>query len=578
MPNMERVASLDDLADGGALAVKVNGHAVALFRQGERISAIDNRCPHMGYPLVEAPVRDGILRCPWHHWRFELRSGGCLTSGGDDVGTFAVEVRGNEIWVADEPHAADLEARRERARRDLRQAMKETNTFLLAKAICALRHAEMADRAIIEVAVEHGLRFRDSGFGPGLVILTCLLNLGDRLPEDDQLLALVHGITHVARDSANQSPRREIRPLPPREPIPFGELTRHFRSMCDDREAAGAERLLLTALAQGADRAEVAEMLLLAATDHFFLSGGHVLDFLNKGFELLDHVGPDREAAILGSLVGPIARGLRHEETADWQEMVAPLGDAVAALDERPAPDPDWSDGGELERILLEEEPPPIIAALREAIAAGAPPTILAQVLCRAAVQRVARFHLQNENDWDDVLHLVSYCHALERLAARFAGPPRLDFALYRGIYHGAMYCHLTRFLNIPAVPLPSERRRRAELPEEAERLQAMLLDAIEYQQVETAADIVDKYLADRRDVGSLQATMVKGLLREDSVFHTFQMVECGIRRHDLLAGADAVTALVAAARYLTAQKLRRNVLWSTKNAIKLARGEGLNT
>jgi hypothetical protein len=35
--------------------------------------------------------------------------------------------------------------------------------------------------------------------------------------------------------------------------------------------------------------------------------------------------------------------------------------------------------------------------------------------------------------------------------------------------------------------------------------------------------------------------------------------------------------ALVAATRYMVAQRLRRNVLFSTQNALKLQRGEALN-
>ena len=51
-----------------------------------------------------------------------------------------------------------------------------------------------------------------------------------------------------------------------------------------------------------------------------------------------------------------------------------------------------------------------------------------------------------------------------------------------------------------------------------------------------------------------------------------------GIRRSELEAEPAAGQALVAAARYLTAQKLRRGIFWSTKNALTLARGEGLHT
>lgn len=41
-----------------------------------KVLAVDNRCPHMGFPLDRGTVRDGILTCHWHHARFDLATGG----------------------------------------------------------------------------------------------------------------------------------------------------------------------------------------------------------------------------------------------------------------------------------------------------------------------------------------------------------------------------------------------------------------------------------------------------------------------------------------------------------------------
>ena len=37
--------------------------------------ALDNRCPHMGFPLERGSIEDGIFTCHWHHARFDLESG-----------------------------------------------------------------------------------------------------------------------------------------------------------------------------------------------------------------------------------------------------------------------------------------------------------------------------------------------------------------------------------------------------------------------------------------------------------------------------------------------------------------------
>ncbi len=43
---------------------------------------VPNACPHLGLPLDAEPDADGIVTCPWHGYRFDVRSGRCV-SGAD---------------------------------------------------------------------------------------------------------------------------------------------------------------------------------------------------------------------------------------------------------------------------------------------------------------------------------------------------------------------------------------------------------------------------------------------------------------------------------------------------------------
>src|SRR5580700_8762778 len=63
---------LSELTSGSCSVVHLEGHTLALVRDGERVFAVDNRCPHMGFPLNRGSVSDGILTCHWHHARFDL--------------------------------------------------------------------------------------------------------------------------------------------------------------------------------------------------------------------------------------------------------------------------------------------------------------------------------------------------------------------------------------------------------------------------------------------------------------------------------------------------------------------------
>ncbi|HUS13910.1 MAG TPA: Rieske (2Fe-2S) protein, partial [Chloroflexia bacterium] len=72
----QRAAALPDLEPDGRKTVHVAGRTLVLWRQDGRIYALDNRCPHMGFPLDRGTCRDGILTCHWHAARFDLQTGG----------------------------------------------------------------------------------------------------------------------------------------------------------------------------------------------------------------------------------------------------------------------------------------------------------------------------------------------------------------------------------------------------------------------------------------------------------------------------------------------------------------------
>src|SRR6266853_137349 len=94
-----RVGRLEELKARGRLVVRGPHRPILVVYDHGRIFALDNRCPHMGFPLERGSVEDGILTCHWHHARFDLASGCTFDLWADDVPSCPVEVRGSEIWV-----------------------------------------------------------------------------------------------------------------------------------------------------------------------------------------------------------------------------------------------------------------------------------------------------------------------------------------------------------------------------------------------------------------------------------------------------------------------------------------------
>jgi nitrite reductase/ring-hydroxylating ferredoxin subunit len=579
--NFVRVAALDDVRRKGVVVVSSGRHGIALFYHEDSVYAVDNRCPHMGFPLSRGSCRDGILTCHWHHARFDLRSGGTFDPFADDVRVYPVEVRDGAVWV--DLHAGG-EDWRARWKRRLEDGLEQNLSLVMVKAVLALLEAGVPAREILEIGGRFGTRNRAAGWGPGLTILTALANVLDDLAPEDRVLALYHGMVHVANDCQGQPPRFALDPLPTRDVAP-ARLKTWFRRFVEVRDADGAERVLLTAIASGLPSSGIADMLFAAATDHYFLAGGHTVDFINKACELLDHTGWELAAEVLPSLLRGLTTGARSEEQNAWRhpiDLVALLEPVFADLPALVAQSaaggtgelPDF-DG--LVGTLLGDDPSGGVAALRSALEAGVAPTALSQALCYAAALRIARFHTSNEfGDWITVLHTFTYCNALHQGLKR---APSAELA--RGIFHGAMKLYLDRFLNMPAARLPDERDMAAEGRADEAGILAELRDLLDVeQQVNPAGSLVWRYLERGHTPDRLLSTLGLVLLREDGEFHSYQCLEAGFALYKELRTmrpAAAERVLVAVARYLAAHApTSRSMLQTARTALRLHRGEEL--
>ena len=95
-----KVAEPGEVADGDVKAAEAGTRTVALTHWGGEYGAIDGCCPHQGGPLTEGTFEDGVLRCPWHGWGFDARTGESADPHHDGVGTYEIEVRDDGIYVA----------------------------------------------------------------------------------------------------------------------------------------------------------------------------------------------------------------------------------------------------------------------------------------------------------------------------------------------------------------------------------------------------------------------------------------------------------------------------------------------
>ena len=145
-----------------------------------------------GLSFTSGTVKDGILTCHWHHARFDLIGGGTFDQWAGDVRSFPVQIRnGNEIWVS----LSSFRNPNSYNETLLQTGLKQNISLMIAKAVIAMsEHGDRyknGDRNSKDDDYDHdvdfvnafctgldfGTHYKQSGWGQGLTILTCMMNI-----------------------------------------------------------------------------------------------------------------------------------------------------------------------------------------------------------------------------------------------------------------------------------------------------------------------------------------------------------------------------------------------------------------
>lgn len=92
-------ACADDLPDGGAIEVLIDGTVVAIFRHEGNLFALDGMCAHQGGPIAKGRVENGCVTCPWHGWQYDLATGIQTMNKQPLMQTYQVRQRDGRIEV-----------------------------------------------------------------------------------------------------------------------------------------------------------------------------------------------------------------------------------------------------------------------------------------------------------------------------------------------------------------------------------------------------------------------------------------------------------------------------------------------
>lgn len=87
------------LSPGQWIEKRILTRRVAVFNDGSTLHGIEADCKHMKASLAGGEVKDGIVTCRRHGWKYDLATGRCLTVEKMSLKVYDVEVSDGDIYL-----------------------------------------------------------------------------------------------------------------------------------------------------------------------------------------------------------------------------------------------------------------------------------------------------------------------------------------------------------------------------------------------------------------------------------------------------------------------------------------------
>ncbi|MCB9914028.1 MAG: Rieske (2Fe-2S) protein [Planctomycetes bacterium] len=421
---------------------------VVFHAEPERYHAVDNLCPHEGYPLVQGYVKDCVLTCAWHNFKFRLEDGACL-KGDEAVTVYATRVQGGvvEVRLRAAARAIDVPA----TFASLREGLLRGQMARVTRDAVRLLQARVPAEMLLLAAARFDAERAEWGATHALAVAADMLGELERFEGLEQALPVMQAL-ELAADPNRLRPLRALA-----EPVaPPGDAEATFaelRAAVEGEDAARAEALLRGALAAGWGR-EVVEPWFLRLTSDHFLGFGHALIYVTKGFDLIERVGFDYAEFLLPALLFRIVNSTREDTLPPMlhvEEFLAPREERLGDWRANAGPVPDAAG---LRAAVLDGGKHQAREAVAAALDAGAAPRAVLDELARCAAERMLRFDAPLElrddlqDGWLDLTHALTYAHAIREALERCDHP-----RLLRHLFFAAHFVQRTAPLDAPERP-----------------------------------------------------------------------------------------------------------------------------
>ena len=107
--NMVKIAKVSDFAHTKLKSFKVLARPVGIFKEPDgSFRAMEVGCKHENADLTTGQIRDGVVTCPWHGWKYDLNTGECLWGSTACLRPYAIKIEGDDIFISLRPIDPDM--------------------------------------------------------------------------------------------------------------------------------------------------------------------------------------------------------------------------------------------------------------------------------------------------------------------------------------------------------------------------------------------------------------------------------------------------------------------------------------
>jgi len=305
-----KVSTVERLENDGRVVSKIGKKQLLIVQTKAGVFAINNRCPHEGYPLSEGTLQDDcMLACNWHGWTFDLNEGKAL-QGRDPVKTYAVKIDGADIFVdlAPEPFEKRLGA----AESEFFDAFSEHDYERMARALCRYIDAGGLYEDIAKQVIAESGDFLERGFGHAHAGLVDWIDLAG----DDKELRLVAFLEALGHFSWDRLFSRKA--TMPNEALEWDEG--EFRTAIESMDQNRALQLCNGAFTKGLSFVDLKPIFLRQVFAHY-AGFGHPAIYVMKAEQLIDRLGKQIEQTLCMQITRYLCLAGREDLIPEFREF-----------------------------------------------------------------------------------------------------------------------------------------------------------------------------------------------------------------------------------------------------------------